>query len=179
MKGIIIIIIIVAVIIILGGGFYVFSTINNVVELEEKSPLIKDTFDTMDDAKKAEFNRQTEEKSGESMIMKDDMPLSPELVAQGSFKPRAHEVKGKALLIDSDGKKTLRFEDFETINGPSLYIYLASDLGNDDFIDLGPIKATKGNVNYEIPEGTDTGKYNKVLVWCRPFRVLFSYAELN
>jgi len=46
-------------------------------------------------------------------------------------------------------------------------------------IDLGEIKATKGNVNYDIPEGTDLEKYNKVLVWCVPFRVLFSYSDLN
>ena len=46
-------------------------------------------------------------------------------------------------------------------------------------IDLGIIKATKGNVNYEIPQDIDTTKYNKVLVWCKPFKVLFSYAELR
>jgi hypothetical protein len=73
----------------------------------------------------------------------------------------------------------LRFENFETINGPKLHIYLASDLSADDYIDLGEIKATKGNVNYEIPDGTDLEKYNKVLVWCRPFKVLFSYSELE
>ena len=31
------------------------------------------------------------------------------------------------------------FEDFDTINGPALYVYLSSDLGNDDFIDLGKL----------------------------------------
>ena len=52
-------------------------------------------------------------------------------------------------------------------------------MGDDDFIDLGKIKATKGNVNYDIPEGVDTDKYNKVLVWCVPFGVIFSYSELK
>ncbi len=72
----------------------------------------------------------------------------------------------------------VRFEDFETINGPDLRIYLSTELGDSDFIELGKIKATKGNVNYNIPEGTDLTKYNKVLVWCKAFSVLFSYAEL-
>ena len=76
-------------------------------------------------------------------------------------------------------KRILRFEDFETINGPELHIYLSSELGDERFIDLGKIKATKGNVNYDIPAGIDTSKYNKVLVWCKPFSVLFSYAELS
>ena len=106
------------------------------------------------------------------------MPSKSRTIFQGDFKPMAHEVEGKALLIESDGKKIIRFEDFNTINGPDLYIYLSSGLGNEDFVDLGRIKATKGDVNYDVPEGTDTSKYKHVLVWCRAFRVLFSYAEL-
>ena len=113
------------------------------------------------------------------MQMSDAMPGSAVIVAQGSFKERAHEAKGSALLIDDNGELILRFEDFETINGPNLHIYLSAGLGDDDFIDLGKIKATKGNVNYEIPPGTDIEKYDKVLVWCVPFKVLFSYADLE
>jgi len=43
----------------------------------------------------------------------------------------------------------------------------------------GKIKGTKGNVNYEIDRGVDLEKYDKVLVWCVPFGVLFSYADLE
>mgnify|MGYP001607241189 CR=1 FL=1 len=100
-------------------------------------------------------------------------------ISQGSFQPKAHDVQGKALLIEQDGKKIIRFEDFETINGPDLRIYLATDLDAKDFVDLGEIKATKGNVNYEIDSAIDTTKYNKVLVWCRAFGVLFSFVVLN
>lgn len=79
-----------------------------------------------------------------------------------------------------DGDQLIvRFEDFQTDNGPQLRIYLSADLGADDFIDLDPIKATKGNVNYTVAAGTDTDKYRNVLVWCKPFGVLFSYAELT
>jgi len=100
------------------------------------------------------------------------------ILAQGAFVPVEHEVAGQALLI-SDGEKTiLRFENFETINGPDLRIYLSTSTGIDDFIDLGPIQATKGNVNYELDPSIDTTKYKYVLVWCRAFGVLFSYAVL-
>ena len=68
--------------------------------------------------------------------------------------------------------------DFDTINGPDLRIYLSSDLGSADIVELGKIKATKGNVNYDIPEGTDLEIYKNVLVWCKPFGVLFSFAQL-
>ena len=65
------------------------------------------------------------------------------------------------------------------MNGPDLHIYLSADLDAKDYVDLGAIKATKGNVNYDVPAATDTEKYRYVLVWCEPFRVLFGYAELG
>ena len=34
------------------------------------------------------------------------------------------------------------------------------------------------NQNYNIPSEIDLTKYNTVLIWCRPFSVLFSSAEL-
>jgi hypothetical protein len=118
-----------------------------------------------------------------SIEMQEEIPSAAQseisILAKGDFLPRAHEVKGSALLIQKDGEKILRFEDFETVNGPNLHIYLASNLEVKDYIDLGAIKATKGSVNYLLPIGTDTSKYNKVVVWCVPFKVLFSYAELK
>lgn len=169
-------------------AYYIFSTAFTVIELQEDSPIdiestveklqIKDAMDTMDAATKAEFEKQVDAAKANIMVMDDVMPSGPKVISQGEFKPRAHDVKGKSLLISKNGENILRFEDFETINGPDLRIYLSSELGNDDFIELGKIKATKGNVNYDIPAGTDLSKYKFVLVWCKPFGVLFSYAEL-
>lgn len=174
----------VALIIILPMAWYLISPVFRVVEVQEESPLvtqglqINDDMDSMDAATKAEFEKQTEAMKSQITVMDDSMPSGPGLLAEGAFNPRAHEVMGKALLIDDGNKKILRFEGFETINGPELHIYLSNELGGEDFIDLGKIKATKGNINYDIPLGIDTSKYNKVLVWCKPFSVLFSYAEL-
>ena len=108
----------------------------------------------------------------------EEMPVA-ELVSEGAFKARAHEVEGKALLIAENGKKTLRFEGFNTINGPDLRVYLASDLGISDAIEVGKLKGTKGNFNYELDPSIDTDKYNNVLVWCEPFGILFSYSMLG
>ena len=177
MKKLILIVLVIVVVII---GYFLISPVFKVTELDEESPLkVKDALDTMTDAKKTEFEKQTEVMKDKVIVMNDKMSNFPKLVLQGNFKPRDHEVEGKALLIEDNGKHILRFEDFETINGPALRIYLSSDLGTDDFVDLGPIKATKGNVNYDIPEGTDITKYKNVLVWCDPFSVLFSYSELS
>ncbi len=141
-------------IIVIGIATYLIYPVFNVKEANEASPL-------------QEINGENAEE------------INVKIISQGEFVASAHEVKGKALIIKEDNKKILRFEDFETINGPDLRIYLSNDLDVDDSIDLGPIKATKGNVNYEIDNSIDTLKYDKVLVWCRAFKVLFSYSDLE
>jgi hypothetical protein len=153
------------------------------VAIDERSPLeaveVLDALDTMDAATKQKFEQEVAAMEGKALLMKESMPVAAQLLAVGQFEPRAHEVAGRALLIQ-DGEQTIvRFEDFETINGPNLHIYLSADLSGSDYIDLGPIRATQGNVNYIVPAGIDPEKYNKVLVWCVPFRVLFSYAQLQ
>ena len=103
----------------------------------------------------------------------------PKIISEGNFVASAHDVAGKTVIIDINGKKILRFEDFDTINGPDLRIYLSKDNDASDIVDLGAIRGTKGNINYDIPDGVDVSKYNHVLVWCRAFRVLFSYAVVK
>lgn len=177
-------------IIILGIGTYVLYTLKSGQELDEASPLqeaepsltppsgIKDNLDMMSEEQMSEFMREVEAMKSDVMEKAEVMPAQAALIARGDFMKRFHGVEGRALLIQDGDERIVRFEDFETDNGPKLHIYLSADLGADDFIDLGPIKATKGNVNYTVPAGTDTGKYRNVLVWCKPFGVLFSYAEL-
>ena len=159
---------------------YVYFTATKTIEVQEASPLqIDDNMDTMTAVEKEQFEQGVNEAKDDVVLMDEEMAEEVSLLAQGEFKPRAHEVMGKALLIKTEGSNVLRFEDFKTINGPDLHIWLASSLGKDDYVDLGPIKATKGNVNYDVPADVDTNKYNKVLVWCVPFGVLFSYVELE
>ena len=139
----------------------------------------KDSLDDMSKEEKEAFDDAVEAMS--DVVVEANEPMdapAPIVLVENAFQPRAHEVEGKVLLIDNLGQKILRFEDFETVNGPNLHIYLSSDLGDDDFIDLGKIKGTKGNFNYELDASIDTDKYHKVLVWCVPFGVLFSYADI-
>ncbi len=91
-----------------------------------------------------------------------------------------HDAQGDAYTIPlEDGGNVLRLENFESTNGPDLFVYLATDDNASEFVNLGELKASKGNQNYEIPENTDLGKYNKVLIWCKAFGVLFGSAELS
>jgi hypothetical protein len=90
-----------------------------------------------------------------------------------------HETEGDVRVIKlEDDSQYVRFENFKSTNGPDLYVYLATDDNASDFVNLGSLKGNVGNQNYEIPEGVDLSKYNKVLVWCKAFSVLFGSAEL-
>ena len=44
---------------------------------------------------------------------------------------------------------------------------------------LGALKATNGSFNYELPPTADVASYQSVVVWCRAFRVLITWADLR
>ena len=90
-----------------------------------------------------------------------------------------HPASGTARIIETDGTEYVRYENFKTINGPDIYVYLSKDLSAQEFISLGKVKATEGNLNYEIPVGTDLSQYHYVLTWCKQFGVLFYSADLS
>lgn len=91
-----------------------------------------------------------------------------------------HNAEGIAKVIPlQDGSNILRLEDLKVTNGPDLYVYLATDKSASDFVNIGKLKANNGNQNYDIPTETDLTKYDTVLIWCRPFSVLFGSAELG
>ena len=91
-----------------------------------------------------------------------------------------HNAEGTAKVIPiQDGSNILRLENIHVTNGPDLYVYLSTDKSALDFVSLGKLKANNGNQNYNIPLETDLTKYDTVLIWCRPFSVLFGSAELH
>jgi Electron transfer DM13 len=91
-----------------------------------------------------------------------------------------HNAEGIAKVIPlQDRSNILRLEDLKVTNGPDLYVYLSTDKTASDFVNIGKLKANNGNQNYDIPAGTDLTKYDTVLIWCRPFSVLFGSAELG
>jgi hypothetical protein len=113
--------------------------------------------------------------------------VAPVTLSTGSFRGVHHETKGQATVYRlPDGKRVLRFTEFETSNGPDVQIYLvaASDAADNatvtraGFVNLGPMKGNRGDQNYEIPADVDLSKYRAVTVWCRRFAVNFATAPL-
>lgn len=110
-------------------------------------------------------------------------------LAEGGFIGLEHDATGRALVLETeDGARFLRFEDFETSNGPDLLVYLSAKApaGPDDwygydqdFVDLGALKGNVGSQNYRIPPDVDLERYSTAVVWCRRFEVGFAAATLS
>jgi electron transfer DM13 len=94
-----------------------------------------------------------------------------------------HQGKGPVVLFDLDGKLVLRFEEVAIQNGPDLHVYLGRGSGGaydgEKDLYLGMLKATNGTFTYELPAGTNAADYKSVVVWCRAFAVLFTWADLR
>lgn len=120
--------------------------------------------------------------------MSTSMPAPQMLLAAGSFHKVAHDAEGYAMVHHlADGRRILRFTEFQTSNGPDLQVYLvaATDASDSEtvkkagFVTLGALKGNQGDQNYEIPADLDLGKYRSVSVWCRRFGVNFATAPLT
>ncbi|MEZ4502059.1 MAG: DM13 domain-containing protein [Dehalococcoidia bacterium] len=108
------------------------------------------------------------------------------LVSEGSLEgtDSFHFGNGGVLLVEGpDGRGVLRFEDYEVRNGPDLHVYLTPDPDLDvhaeGAVDLGEVRATNGNVNYEVPDGLDLSTFRGVVIYCVPFSVVFASATLE
>jgi hypothetical protein len=113
------------------------------------------------------------------------VPTGPKTLATGQLQrvDDLHRGTGPVSVVELDGKTFLRFENVAIQNGPDLHVYLARGSGGayDGSRDLylGALKATNGSFNYELPAGTTIADYRSVVVWCRAFTVLFTWADLR
>lgn len=149
--------------------------------VDESAPGAMEEGDSMmtEDAMKKEEGSM---KEGEAMMEKEGA-----MMTTGSFRKLKYETRGTATLDQAeDGHYYVRLEDFETQNGPDLFVYLstapASAEGEafiEDFINLGELKGNIGNQNYQVPDGTDLEKYRSVVIWCKRFAVGFGVAPLD
>ena len=93
-----------------------------------------------------------------------------------------HKGSGPVVLFELEGKQFVRFEEVAIQNGPDLHVYLARGTGGaydgEKDLYLGTLKATNGTFAYEVPAGTSVADYKSVVVWCRAFAVLFTWADL-
>jgi hypothetical protein len=111
-------------------------------------------------------------------------PTAPPFATSGSFAGADdfHFGRGTALLLETEPETlVVRLQDFAVRNGPDLHVYLSPSAEGyaDGAIELGPLKADKGNQNYDVPAGVDPSAIRSVVIWCKQFSVLFATAPLD
>ena len=117
-------------------------------------------------------------------------PAQPTKLKSGQFKgqDRFHTGSGAATIYRlADGSQLLRLEDFNVTNGPDLRVFLtraqepeqAGEVTGPGHLELAKLKGNMGNQNYPIPDDADVSSFNSVVIFCKPFKVIFSVAPLE
>jgi hypothetical protein len=115
-------------------------------------------------------------------------------LAAAEFIDAEHGTSGRAVIyLRDDGSRYLRFEGFETSNGPDVHVWITDqDSGGDcegcsdswgiyddgDYVKLGELKGNIGDQNYEIPTDADLTDMRSVVIWCDRFNVAFGTAAI-
>lgn len=157
---------------------------------EQQDALIDMSKENPDMAKDTALAQMTETAplDAETQAMPEDMPTEPIVISAGSFITidAVHGAEGTATIYQlTDGSHVVRLEDFKSTNGPDLHVYLSKELPKDTFgdigegaIDLGSLKGNVGNQNYDIPADVNPDEFKSIVIYCVPFHVVFSSAEL-
>ena len=99
-----------------------------------------------------------------------------------------HQGEGSATIYQlEDSSHVLRFEDFRVTNGPALFVLVSphpnpegrGDISDAGYTELARLKGNVGNQNYVLPDDLDPDDINSVIIYCKPFRVVFSTAPLS
>ncbi len=138
---------------------------------------VAETDEFQDAMAEAEENRTESDEPAED-AMPDSEPAEIVTLYAGDFSGESrYTITGDALVLnDGTDQRFLRFENFDSSNGPDLKVYLRAD--NGDFFSLGDLKGNIGDQNYEIPVEVDLDVFSTVEIWCERFGVGFGGAPL-
>lgn len=121
----------------------------------------------------------------------EKLPAGAQTACLGMFSSHIHRTTGVARMVTlPGGLRILRLENLHTTQGPQLRVWLrdAAVVNGDSrcrriphtkHIDLGPLRANRGNTNYAIPHDADTAGLRSVILWCKRFGVSFGAAQLH
>lgn len=116
-------------------------------------------------------------------------PTGPVALASGNLMDADsfHKGSGQVVLYQlEDGSRIIRLEDIEVTNGPQLHVLLTpvhgltgrDHLREAGYVDLGPLKGNIGSQNYEVPADYVIPEQLTLVIYCVPFHVVFTTAEL-
>ena len=113
-------------------------------------------------------------------------PSTSGVLASGTFVDKDEHGAGTALLSsDAGGAASLRLEGLDVTAGPALHVLLTKESSPSTradveagMLDLGVLRANKGNLTYPIPGGTAVSTFAGVVIYCAEYHVVFAAATL-
>ncbi|MHA2275096.1 MAG: DM13 domain-containing protein [Candidatus Kariarchaeaceae archaeon] len=127
----------------------------------------------------------------EGDTLNEDLPDPNEVTVlyHGTFVKidNTHQGSGLVEIVKTQDNGTkLLFRDVDIANGPSLVVYLSKKAtfggirdSAGEYINLGDLPANIGNFSMNIDNNTELSEFMSVLIWCEPFKVVFTYATLT
>jgi hypothetical protein len=110
------------------------------------------------------------------------------VVSSGSFYKVEVRGEGSAKLYRlADGRRILRFENFQTGENTDLFVWLSEatkpatsvEAVGVPHVELTNLKSTIGSQNYEIPASIPTEKIRSIVIWCQPVALAYAAAGLS
>lgn len=124
--------------------------------------------------------------NGNDIIVLPGDTTQPEILYSGVLIGGEYgdQSRGDVTIEKVGSKKYLVFKNFTSNNGPDVHVYFSKTIGSHaspptDYMDLGFLKYTSGNFNYELLAEPDVANFKYVLIWCARFRIQFGYTELK
>ncbi|MGI9567992.1 MAG: DM13 domain-containing protein [Nitrosopumilus sp.] len=91
---------------------------------------------------------------------------------------KGNDAQGKASIVSNGFLTYLRLDDFAVIPGIDQHIYFTKFGDVENSLDIGMLKANKGNQNYPI-YGVNSNEYNQMVIYSKPFDVYYATANLQ
>ena len=123
-----------------------------------------------------------ENKNAVSTVPVMDMPGDSVVILKtGQFTngPYGNVTGTATVLRELNGDYRLLLQNFNTTNGPDLYVYLSKGIMPANFISLGMLRSTNGDQLYDIPGIPPLTEYKYINIHCQRFNHLFGYALLQ
>lgn len=116
------------------------------------------------------------------VVLSFSVSFAQENMLSGSFvgADNFHQGAGGFELSEVEGQRILTLaDDFSVTRGPDLFVWLVKGDNTKEFVNLGRLQNRAGTQQYEIPTDVNLDDFDRVIIWCRAFSVLFATAEFD
>ncbi len=97
----------------------------------------------------------------------------PQPVLTGRFEAKSQQTSGRATIYKKPGgPEYLRLSDFSAPTGEDLHVELNG-------ADLGPLKSSEGDQNYDLAAATDLSKDEAVAIYSERLHTVIGLAKLQ